>query len=136
MPTTVYSKQATIPAGTPASALVTVDISILPVTVNRIDIRVPPGPSGLMSFALFAGGGQALPIEYGTYFTWDDVDRSFPIDGLPDGGVWEIVGYNTDIYDHTVYVDFLTTPNAMASTTAADTAVSDTTAQLLGLSGG
>lgn len=103
----VYRFQVTIPAGTAQTTPFRQD-TVIPVrTVNTVEIRVPPGPSGLMGFALTMGGVNVLPQQAGAYIVTDDESISWPLDGLPDTGAWQLTGYNTDVFDHTVYLRFL-----------------------------
>ena len=59
-----------------------------------------------MGFRVTMSGGQiVLPVN-GTYIVTDDRADVWPLIDQPDSGAWELTGYNTDIYNHTVYVDF------------------------------
>lgn len=124
---------AVIPAGTPLAVPVTVDVSFPPRTVTQVTWRVPPGPSGLMGWRLSMGGVQVLPTNAGAWVVTDDERDTWPVTGLPDSGAWQVTGYNTDIYDHTVYLTFLLDlPGAVPS--PADASVTDpVTAALLNL---
>jgi hypothetical protein len=102
----IRSFAVTIPAGTAKVAPVTVDIPFPPRVVTEIHWRVPPGPSGLMGWRLTMSGGQSvLPIN-GTYIVTDRHADKWAVINQPDSGQWEVTGYNTDIFDHTVYLDF------------------------------
>lgn len=50
--------------------------------------------------------GQALLPTNGTFIVTDNDNDAWPVVNQPDSGQWELTGYNTDIYDHTVYLDF------------------------------
>lgn len=50
--------------------------------------------------------GQALLPTNGTFIVTDDKADIWTVVNQPDGGQWEVTGYNTDIYPHTVYLDF------------------------------
>lgn len=50
--------------------------------------------------------GQALLPTNGTFIVTDDKADIWTVVNQPDGGQWEVTGYNTDIYPHTVYIDF------------------------------
>lgn len=122
----VYSKAATIPAGTPIGAPIKVDASFDPATVETITVTIPPGPSGLVGFQLWVKGGQALPTNQGGWIIGDDRVITWQLANLPDSGAWQVVGYNLDIYDHTIYVEFQAASNA-AALTASDAESADTT---------
>lgn len=120
MATSVISLSATVPAGTTAAAPVTVS---LPVGANQIDMirwRVPPGPRGHLGWFLAMGGVQVLPSVAGEYLIADDEEASWSITGLPDSGAWQLIGYNTGTYDHTVYLQFHVTPLQLVNTPQGD----------------
>lgn len=97
----------TIPAGTPQSAPVTQQITFPPREVTGITWKVPPGPSGLMGWKLtMSNGQQVLPAGSG-YIVADDQSDTWPLTNLPDSGAWEVTGYNTGAFPHTVYLTFL-----------------------------
>lgn len=110
MATSVTRFEATITAGTPLDAPLTVQLPLGTNTVNAIRWRVPPGPRGNMGWALTMGGVQVVPDDAGEYIIADNEWDEWEIEGLPDSGAWEVTGYNTGSYDHTVYLDFYTTP--------------------------
>ena len=116
MATSVTAVTATVPHGTPTTALVTVNLSIVPATVDKIRWRVPPGPRGNLGWYLSMGGVQVLPDVAGEFVVADDEYDDWEIDGLPDSGAWQLTGYNTGSYDHTVYLYFFTTPIQLGTT--------------------
>lgn len=116
MATSVTALSGTIPAGTPKSAPHTVALSLGPFYTNMIRWRVPPGPRGNLGWYLAMGGVQVLPQNAGSFIVADDEHDEWEIEGLPDSGAWQLVGYNTGTYDHTVYLDFHTTPVAGGAT--------------------
>lgn len=75
--------------------------------VERVDVRVPPGPSGLVGFSINQGGANYIPQGNGNWIIADDEPLSWPTDGAPNNGSWEVVAYNTDVVQHTIYVRFL-----------------------------
>ncbi len=126
--------QVTIPAGTPLAAPVTIGVSFPPMTVQAVRWRIPPGPSGLMGWRLTMAGGQVLPANSGAWIIADNDADTWELYGQPDSGAWRVTGYNTDIYDHTVYLTFLLD---MAGGTAPvqDATVADAvTTNILGMS--
>lgn len=103
----IRSFAATIPANTPQSAPVIIPCTFPVRTVLQVNWQVPPGPSGLMGWRLTMSGGNAVMPTGGAWIVADDRSGEWPVQGMPDSGAWEVSGYNTDIYPHTVYVDFL-----------------------------
>lgn len=103
----IRSFAVTIPAGTPLAAPATTSLFFPPRIVTAVRWRVPPGPSGLMGWRLTMSGGVAVIPTGGGWVIADNESATWPLTGQPDSGAWELTGYNTDIYDHTVYLDFL-----------------------------
>jgi len=103
----VYSFQVTIPAGTAITAPFRQSLTIPVRKIDTLEIVVPPGPSGLMGFAITMGGINVMPIQSGQYIVTDDQKITWPIDNLPTSGAWQLSGYNTDVWPHSVYIWFL-----------------------------
>lgn len=103
----IRTAQATIPAGTPLAAPVTVNIAFPDRIVRSVRWRVPSGPSGLMGWALTSDGAPVIPVVAGTFIVADGESDDWPLDGYPTAGNWQVTGYNTGVYPHTVYLTFL-----------------------------
>jgi hypothetical protein len=97
----------TIPAGIAKSAPLVTSIVFPERLVTRVSYRVPPGPSGLMGWALTSSGTPVIPIQPGTYMVTDNQADTWDLEGYLDSGNWQVTGYNTGIYPHTVYLTFL-----------------------------
>ena len=106
----VYPFQVTIPAGTAKSAPATTALTLPPTTIERIRWRVPPGPRGQMGWQLAMGGLQVIPTGFGSYIVADNESDDWAIDGLPDSGAWQLIGYNTGNFPHTIYLFMFATP--------------------------
>lgn len=98
---------ATFPAGTPQSSPLTINVGFPPRELATLEIVVPPGPMGYMGFAITMGGVNVIPVQSGTYIVTDDETIHWPLSGMPNSGAWQVTGYNTDVFDHTVYLRFL-----------------------------
>jgi hypothetical protein len=103
----VRAYQVTIPAGTAQAAPMRASLAMPPRDVVGLEIVVPPGPSGTMGFAITMGGVNVLPIQPGTFIVTDNQRIEWPLNDLPDSGAWQLTGYNTDVFDHTVYLTWL-----------------------------
>lgn len=129
-----------IPARTPVSAPVTIDVFFPPRIVTAVRWRVPPGPSGLMGWRLTMSGGVAVVPTGGGWIIADNESGTWPLTGQPDSGAWEVTGYNTDIYVHTVYLEFLldliTAPAASTAQLPADVLSSPLSAGTAGVPAG
>lgn len=110
MASSVTALTATVPAGTAKASPVTISLAIGTNLVETIRWRVPPGPRGNLGWCLAMGGVQVLPDDSGSFVVADDESDDWPISGLPDSGAWQLIGYNTGAYNHTVYLYFFTTP--------------------------
>lgn len=106
----------TVPAGTAAANPLVTDISFPDRTVTAVGWRVPPGPSGLMGWALTSAGAPVIPIQPGSWIVADNQAAEWPLDGYLDSGNWQVTAYNEGTYDHTVYLTFqLDLPGAATS---------------------
>jgi hypothetical protein len=98
--------QVTIPKGTPIAAPVTVDVSFPPFTVVSVAARIPPGPLGQMGFRVASSRQQVIPWNPGSWIVANDDRLQWQADNYPTSGDWQIIGYNTGAFDHTIYVTF------------------------------
>lgn len=132
MASEIRAFQVTIPANTPQSAPFVQAINFPPRTVTQVDWKVPPGPSGLMGWALSIAGQPVIPNNPGAFIVADNQLQSWPLTGFPDQGQWQVTGYNTDIYPHTVYLTFLLELNAAPSGQPAQISNADLSSPLPG----
>lgn len=102
----VRAFEATCPAGTPKASAVVIDMSMPPRTVLKIRVRIPPGPNGLMGFAIGAVGTAIIPTNEGEWIVASDEEFEWTIPGQINSGAWQAIMYNDGIYDHTIYVTF------------------------------
>lgn len=101
--------EVTVPAGTPKSAPVEVDASFPDGELSRAEILFPDGCAGLVGVRLALGGGQAIPTTRDAWLVGNDETLGYDLTGQPNNGAWSVVGYNLDVYPHTVHVRFLVT---------------------------
>jgi len=97
---------ATIPAGTAITAPVTVPIAFPVRVVRSVNWSIPPGAQGVMGWQLAMGGVQVVPFGSDTWVIQDGTSGSFTLDGYPDSGAWQVIGYNTGAYPHSVFLVF------------------------------
>lgn len=102
----IRSFAVTIPAGTAVASPLISQISFPARVVTEIHWRVPSGPAGNLGWKLTMSNGQAVLPTNGQYIITDDKADVWTVINQPDSGKWEVTAYNTDIYDHTVYLDF------------------------------
>lgn len=103
----------TTPAGTAIGDPLTTPLVLGDVRLDRIDCRIPPGPSGLVGVSIQQTGTQIWPWGVlGTWIVGDDESFQVPIGTEIDSGI-TVVSYNLDTFDHTIYFKFLYTPMAL-----------------------
>lgn len=115
----IYSFAVTIPAATAKASPLVTSVAIPPRDVNQVNITIPPGPSGLVGFQIGMVGVPVIPRNAGGFIVADGRIIEWPVKELADSGAWQVIGYNTDIYDHTIYVEFLV--NLIIASTASQT---------------
>ena len=104
-----------VPAGTTAAAPLVTDVSFPERVVTSLAWRVPPGPSGLMGWALTSAGAPVIPIQPDSWMVTDNQAGSWDLEGYLDSGNWQVTAYNEGVYPHTVYLTFfLDLPGAAA----------------------
>lgn len=108
--TQVRSFELTIPHGTAKTAPVTRDMSFPPMTVQDITITVPAGPNGHLGIQVAASNQQVIPWNQGEFLVPNDVVMSWQPADYADAGSWQLIGYNTGTFDHTVWVRFTLLP--------------------------
>lgn len=115
MATEVRSFTVTVPAGTPATAPVLVPTAFPPRIVDAIQIVVPPGPGGLVGFAITVSGVTVIPYLSDAWIVTAGENITWPLEQQVDSGDWGVRAYNTGTVDHSIYVRYLlrpTTPTA------------------------
>ena len=96
----------TVPSGTAIVTPQVTALSLRDAIVERIEIVVPPGPSGLVGFAIFHSGQQVIPFTAGQWVVADNQRFDWNIERFPTGDKWQVQAYNTDVYNHTLYFFF------------------------------
>lgn len=110
MATELRAFTVTIPAGTPITAPVTIDVSFTPMVTERIEWRQPRGANGLMGWRITSGGAQVIPKNLGAFIVTDGEQATWQLDSLHDSGKWEVTGYNTGANPHILNVRFHVRP--------------------------
>lgn len=84
----------------------TTALNLLDAVLERVEVVIPPGPSGLVGFALVHSGQQVIPFTVGDWLIGDNEKISFDLERFPTGDLWSVRAYNLDIYDHSLYFRF------------------------------
>ncbi|MBW2672775.1 MAG: hypothetical protein JRD89_05055 [Deltaproteobacteria bacterium] len=103
----VYSRKLTCSASSEAEFEIALEGDVL----ERVRLRYPPGPNGLLRIALFYGIKELFPHEEGTYFYGDDEIIEFsPSWQLPERETTVRVKLVNDDekYEHSVYLVLIT----------------------------
>lgn len=99
-------KQVTVPAGTAETAAITTALPFQAGTVVRLEVTIPPGPSGLTGFQILHSGQRIIPFRDDAWIIADNERLDWQLARYPTGGAWAVRAYNTDIYPHTIYLRF------------------------------
>lgn len=105
-----------ITAGTTQAAPSLTALSMPARIVRHIHARIPPGPNGLMGWALASGGVPIIPWNAGAWFVANDEVFDWDLEGQISSGAWQLRGYNTGRYDHSVYLVFELDPPQLTGT--------------------
>lgn len=59
-----------------------------------------------MGWQLAMGGVQVVPVGSDTWVVDNGTSGTFNLDGYPDSGAWQVIGYNTGSFPHSVFLVF------------------------------
>jgi hypothetical protein len=95
-------KSITTPIGTLAAAPLVTALNWRQGYPVRIEIRFPPGPSGLVGFQLAHSGEVIIPKDKTEFLITDNEIVIWPLDNFPYNAVYTARTFNTDVYSHTI----------------------------------
>src|SRR5438270_6032664 len=108
----------TVPAGTTQSAPLSTPVIFDPGYVTHVDVVIPDGVAGLAGFRITYNGLAIIPNTDGAWIVGNNEKFSDDLAVSYVGQQWALLGYNTDVYDHTfhlrVYVTEISEPAAPA----------------------
>lgn len=93
----------TVPAGTPASAPVTLTVPVQNGWIGRARLTVPDGHNGLTGWQLMLAGTPIIPYSGSGFIITNDAKWDFDLNREVNKGELQIVAYNTGTYPHTFY---------------------------------
>lgn len=96
-----------VAAGTPQATPQVSPMTVAARIVRGVRVRVPPGPAGLVGWALSVAGTRIIPWGANEWMVQDNEVTEWQLDGQITSGAWQLQAYNTGVYAHTVYVTFL-----------------------------
>lgn len=102
----VHGFSVTLPPGSAPATAVSYPLNLPTLVVDAIRIRVPPGPSGQVGFAIEVGGQQIIPYQQGTWIIADNEVIEWTLENYPDSGQWSLLAYNQGAYPHTLQLEF------------------------------
>ena len=100
-------RDVTIPAGTTQATPLSVDVSFDPGVVTAVEIVIPDGVAGLSGIQLAQAHQHVIPYAGSAFLVSNDETVKWPLDGYLNTGNWQVIGYNTDVFDHTYHLRFL-----------------------------
>lgn len=107
MATEVRAFTVNVPAGTLSTAPITAPMVFPPRRVQAVQVIVPPGPSGLVGWAILVGGVRVIPYLSDPWVITAAENITWPLEGYPDSGSWAVQAYNTGAIDHAIYFRWL-----------------------------
>lgn len=107
MASRIETFDVTIPANTAIATPQNTPLTFNEGIVQRLEILVPPGPSGLVGFRILHSGTTVIPYAYTKFIIADNEVLKWDLENYPTGSAWSITAYNTDVYAHTLYLRFL-----------------------------
>lgn len=100
-------KTVSTPAGTLKAAPLVTALTWREGHPERVEIRVPPGPLGLVGVQIAHSGRVIIPRDASEFLETDDEVVSWPLDGFATGAAYTVRTYNTDVYPHAVQIRML-----------------------------
>jgi len=98
-----------IPASTPIATPQNTPLVFNDGVVQRMEILIPPGPSGLVGFRVTHSGDVVIPYNRSNWVIADDDTLKWDLENYPTGSAWGLTAYNTDVYMHTLYIRIFVT---------------------------
>lgn len=97
----------TVPGGTVEASPQVTDLDWRQGYPERVEIRIPPGPSGLVGVRFLHSGTLIIPKSNDEWLITDNEPVNWPLEGYPYNANWQVQSYNLDIYEHTFQVRML-----------------------------
>lgn len=100
-------KTINTPAGTTTVAPLVTSLNWRQGYPTQIELRIPPGPSGLVGVALFHSGKQVIPYDSSEWVITDNEAVIWPLTNFPYNAKYTVATYNLDVYTHAIQVRML-----------------------------
>ena len=59
-----------------------------------------------MGWRITTGNAQVIPVNAGAWVVADGESRRWELENLPDGGNWQITGYNLGNQPHSIWIEW------------------------------
>lgn len=102
----VEISDVTVAAGTLKTAPATFALAWREGHPEFVEIRFPPGPSGLVGIQLLHSGRRIIPKAANTFLVTDDEMVRWSLEGYPYNAVYTVRAYNEGKFDHTLQFRF------------------------------
>lgn len=96
----------TVPLGTAKATPATFPLTWREGYIEFVEVKVPPGPSGLVGFQVLHSGARIIPKGANTFLVTDNETIRWDLEHFPSGASWSIRAYNTGAFDHTLQFRF------------------------------
>lgn len=103
----VEVRNVTIPAGTLSTAPQVTSLTWRQGYPVRVELRFPPGPSGLVGVKLRHSGVEVIPKSGSAFLIADNEIVGWDIESDLYQPNWQFVAYNEGVYDHTIQIRML-----------------------------
>lgn len=92
----------TVPLGTAKTAPASFTLTWREGYVEFIEMRIPPGPSGLVGIQVLHSGARIIPKGQNAFLVTDNEVVRWELEGYPSGASYTVQAYNTGAFDHTI----------------------------------
>jgi hypothetical protein len=103
----VYEFAVTFTIGTTRTSPQRTNVTMPARIVRRVEITIPPGPRGEVGFQLGSNGTAFLPRNTDQFIIGDGAEIGWDLEDQMTSGGWQVIGYNTGQFAHTLYFRFL-----------------------------
>jgi hypothetical protein len=94
--------------GGSAANLTTFNLRIPDRVVTQVEFVIADGNRGAVSFSLGMNGQPIIPSNSGGFLTGNDETIKWDLAGYPDSGAWQLYGFNSGTFAHSIGVRLLT----------------------------
>jgi hypothetical protein len=136
-----YTAQLTVPAKRAITNPLIQQLTLQDAILDRMQVRVPAGHTGLTGIAVLWSGAQIWPTIPGTWTSGDNELFEWEYGKEVTAAGLQLSGYNTDVHAHTFYARFWlsnvqpVSPIVIASPQLANAPGAATVAAVAGLTG-